>query len=571
MAELREYQRHAVDAIYNYFNSGAPGNPLIVAPTGSGKSHIIAHFMQEVLTSWPNQRLLMLAHRKELLLQNTEKLIKLWPEAPIGLYSAGLGKKQLGRKITIAGIQSVYRKSKQLGWNSLVLVDEAHLIPHRSDGMYLSLLKGLQEINPKIRVIGFTATPYRLKGGLLIEDHSFFTDIAYDIHLSDLIEQGFLAPLISKSPVSQADLSDVRVRGGEFVAADAEAAMDQERLITAALNEVDTLAKDRTSFLIFCAGVDHAAHVLDALKKKGKAADIVIGDTPKKERADILEKFKRGQITHLVNVDVLTTGFDAPNVDCLIILRPTKSVGLYVQMVGRGSRLAPNKENCLVLDFAGNIERHGPVDKVRVSKRAKKGGGEESVIETAPVKTCPECLSPVIISARECPDCGYEFPPPKPKHDIRASDAPILSTQQEPQNYSVLETDYFLHEKPGKPNSMRVEYTISKLNGMRLEKISEWICFEHEGYAGKRAAEWWRLHDRLQIDPQKRRMIQVPRTTAEALRRITELRKVSHIVTRREGKYNRILSYVFINPEDELPDWLENFGNDKQIEDADIF
>jgi DNA repair protein RadD len=216
----------------------------------------------------------------------------------------------------------------------------------------------------------------------------------------------------------------------------------------------------------------------------GVECGFVTGETPSGERDRLLERFKSGELRFLCNVNVLTTGFDAPNVDCVVLLRPTMSPGLYYQMVGRGFRLAPGKQNCLVLDFGGNVLRHGPVDAIQIEKREAAGG-------EAPLKECPICQSMILAGYATCPHCGYTFPPPdKQKHEAQATEASILSAGANDEQYEVLDIFYRVHKKkdagPDAPKSMRVDYQLG-LNHWQ----SEFICFEHTGYARQKAEAWW--------------------------------------------------------------------------------
>jgi DNA repair protein RadD len=220
---------------------------------------------------------------------------------------------------------------------------------------------------------------------------------------------------------------------------------------------------------------------------------------------------------------VLTTGFNAPGVDLLAMLRPTKSAGLYVQIVGRGCRLAPGKTDCLVLDFAGNIARHGPIDAVS-PKRPK--GGEEGV---APTKACPDCFSIVHASVRTCPDCGHEFPPPELKIDAKASNLDVL-TSGKSQWVPVTRVSYARHDKPGKPPSLRVDYWSG------LTQHSEWICIEHPGYPRQKAASWWA--NRVQGLP-------LPQRVDEAIACAAKLRCPSEIAVRPSGRYTEVVGARF--------------------------
>ena len=363
MIELRDYQRAAIDALYAWFRAGR-GSPLVVAPTGSGKSVILAEFARSAVVAYPETRILIVTHVRELIAQNHAALIRLWPDAPAGIYSAGLGKRQLGRQVLVAGVQSIARRARDLGHVDLAIVDEAHLVPRSSDTQYGRLFDGLRATNPNLKVIGLTATPYRLDSGLLHGgENALFDGIAYDIPIGMLVERGHLAPLISKRPAAAFDTAGLHRRMGEFV--------EREMLdrfggdaTRAAVAEIVELGRDRRSWIAFCISVEHARAVRDELRAHGIAAETVTGETPGPERDRFLRAYRAGQVRALTSVGVLTTGFDAPATDLIAMLRPTASTGLYIQMAGRGMRTAPGKDDCLVLDFAGNVMRHGPVDAI---------------------------------------------------------------------------------------------------------------------------------------------------------------------------------------------------------------
>jgi DNA repair protein RadD len=365
MMELRGYQRAAIDALYDYFGQHT-GNPLVVMPTGTGKSVVIAGFVREALHVYPETRILMLTHVKELIAQNFQALLRIWPQAPAGIYSAGLSRRDIHAQVLFAGIQSIHRHAARVQRCDLVIIDEAHLLSRNDGSMYRAFLAELDGINAGLlKVVGFTATPYRLDSGLLHKGKDrIFTDIAYTVPVLDMIQQGYLCPVVPKQTTTQLDTSGVGTRGGEFIAGQLEAAVDRDDVTRAAVAEIVEHGKERGSWLVFCSGVAHAKHVRDAIREHGVSAEVVTGDTPAAERDAILAAFKAGRLRCVTNANVLTTGFDAPGTDLVALLRPTKSVGLYVQMVGRGTRLAPGKDDCLVLDFAGNTARHGPIDMV---------------------------------------------------------------------------------------------------------------------------------------------------------------------------------------------------------------
>jgi DNA repair protein RadD len=523
MLTLRPYQKAAIAAVYEYYENKS-GNCCIVIPTAGGKSLVMAAFIEGVLKAWPDQRILIVTHVRELIAQNHAEMIGLWPDAPAGIYSAGLGKREAQARILFAGIQSIHRRAHEIGHTDLVLIDEAHLIPGNSSTMYRRFLDALSAINPALKVIGLTATPFRTDSGMLHEGKSaLFTDIAFEAPVRELIDQGYLSPLVSKQPATQLDVSKVGTRAGDFIARDLAAAVDQDAITRAAVTEIIDYGKDRKSWLAFCSGVDHARHVAEEFQRRGITCRTIFGDTPKDERDAIIAAFKRGDIRALASMGVLTTGFNAPGVDLIALLRPTKSAGLYVQMVGRGTRLAPGKENCLVLDFAGNVRRHGPIDLVRPKRPGEGGGGE------APTKVCPMCESIVALSATECPDCGYEFPAREVKIAPTAAALPVLSPKA-PQWLPVHGVSYSRHDKLGGQPSLKVTYSSG------LTSYSEWVCIEHQGYARQKATDWWR----------KRALgLLVPLSVDEAILQAGELARPSAISVRPSGRYFEITGYRF--------------------------
>ena len=484
MITLRPYQEDVKAAVYDHLR-GRDDNPCAVVPTAGGKTPIMASICKDAVGAW-NGRVLILAHVKELLEQTADKLRIVCPEVNFGIYSAGLKRRDTQHPVIVAGIQSVYKRACELDAFNLVMVDEAHLIPLEGDGMYRQFLADAKVINPELRIIGFTATPFRLKTGPICTPDGFLNQICYEVGVRELIRDGFLCPLISKAGKAKADTTALHVRAGEFVADEVEDLMDQEALVRSACGEIVEHTVSRHACLIFASGVKHGRHIVDMLQREhGIECGFVCGETPITERDATLGRFKAGELKYLCNVNVLTTGFDAPHIDCVALVRPTMSPGLYYQMVGRGFRLHPSKENCLVLDFGGNVLRHGPVDDIQVTTM-DRGNGQ------APAKECPECQAVIAAGFAACPQCGYQFPPPERKqHDAKASEAGILSGQITTTQYTVEDVFYNVHTKRGAseddPKTLRVDYRV----GWHAYK-SEWVCFEHEGYARQKAIAWWR-------------------------------------------------------------------------------
>ncbi|MEG1836589.1 MAG: DEAD/DEAH box helicase family protein [Synergistaceae bacterium] len=472
---LRDYQQRAITLLYSWLQSHQ-GNPCIVAPTGSGKSHIIAGFCKDVLNSWPQSKILILSHVKELLEQDAEKIrLALGDFAPLGIYSAGIGRKELGYSITVAGIQSVRNKSKELGFMDVVLVDEAHLISHKAEGGYRFLLSELKAINPNLRVIGLTATPYRMGFGVITGEDALFDDLIEPVKIEELINRGFLAPLRSKMPNNLLNVEGVHKRGGEFVAEELQKAVNRKSDNEFIVDEVISRAEDRKAWLFFCSGIAHSEAIRDELRARGISAETVTGKTSKSERNKIISEFKAGNIKALTNSDVLTTGFDYPNIDLVAMCRPTMSPGLYCQMVGRGMRLKSHTDHCLVLDFAGNVRRHGPIINVEPPKH--KGSGGE-----APIKVCDVCSEIVRASAKVCPACGYEFPP-APKEAIKLHEDDIMGIEPREMGVSTWVWSVQTSKRAG-VEMLRVDYYSDDYLG---DKVSEYVTILHDGYARYKA------------------------------------------------------------------------------------
>ncbi len=484
MMQLRPYQQQAVDAVYDFLRT-RDDNPCVVIPTAGGKTPVMATICRDAVQLW-NVRVLILAHVRELLEQAAEKLHLAAPDLPVGIYSAGLKRRDLGYAVTIAGIQSIYEKACDIGPVDLVIVDEAHLIPPDGEGMYRTFLADARKVNPRLRVIGMTATPFRMKSGTICAPENILNATCFEIGVRELIVQGFLCPLRTKAGSQRPDYDQLHVRGGEYIAGEVEDLMDEDKLVLSACREIIEHTQERKSVLIFASGVRHGQHICRVMSERHQVeCGFVCGETLPFERDSLLKRFRDGALKYLCNVNVLTTGFDAPNIDCVALVRPTLSPGLYYQMVGRGFRLHPSKTDCLVLDFGGNVLRHGPVDQLRVVGNGVNGNGE------APAKECPQCHAIIAAGYANCPECGHEFPDrTHRKHDATASSEGILSDQTTRTEHDVTDVFYSVHIKrgapPDAPRTMRVDYRV----GFN-DYVSEWVCFEHSGFARQKAEQWW--------------------------------------------------------------------------------
>ena len=545
---LRPYQQEAYQAIYDHLRR-RDDNPCVVLPTGSGKTPLLAYLCRKTVEDW-HGRILVLSHVKELLEQAANHLASFLPVNMVGLHSAGLGRRDTDHPVLVAGIQSVYDKAGDLGRFDIIIVDEAHLIPESGEGRYLTFLRDARIVSDnRVKVVGLTATPFRLGSGLLCKPENILNHVCYEANVKELIVQGWLCPLRTRRGIESADMARVRIMGtGEFAKDEEQAAF--EAVIKPACEEILTLTGNRHSVLVFAAGVNHARLVADAL-----GGEMVTGETDKRERARIIDDFRRGAIKYLVNVDVLTTGFDAPNVDCVVLLRATMSPGLYCQMLGRGLRKHDGKEDCLVLDYGDNALRHGPIDRIQVFEKGKRKGEEER-----PGKECPNCHEVVAVQYRICPNCEYEFPfDPTPRHSSRAGDAPVLSGEAETAERTVYEVTYHenVKEKEGGTSvTLRVEYV---LNEYMHEVAKEWLCFNHPANSkGRRIAEqWWKLRSNAPV----------PATVMDALALIRKgaLADVNAITLRREPgeQYSKIVGYDLAD----IPYWDDAGSDDEEFFD----
>ena len=536
--ELRPYQTAAVQAVYDHLRR-RDDNPVVVAPTGSGKSILIAQVVKDAVLRW-NGRVLVLTHVRELIEQNADKLRRLCPELRIGIYSAGLNRRDTDASVIVAGIQSVYRRAAELAGFDLILVDEAHLIPASGEGMYREFLGEARAVNPSLRVVGLTATPFRLDCGSICRPDHFLNAICYEIGIKQLIADGFLSPLVSQGGRVKVDTSGLRVRAGEFVADDVEALMDADDIVEAACAEIVELTQDRQAVLIFTAGIRHGIHVQRVLQDKHDVeCGFVSGETPATERDEVLARFRRDAapglferkpLKYLANCNLLTTGFDAPIVDCVVLLRPTASPVLYCQAVGRGFRLHPGKRDCLVLDYGGNVLRHGPVDQVRVAEKSS-GNGE------SPAKECPKCRLLIAAGYRVCPRCGHEFPAPeRERHEPKASHAGVLSGQVSQVEFDVRDVAYSVHQKRGAPDDAPRTFRVDYRLGLDYW-ASEWICFEHTGWARRKAEQWWKRRSPDPVPDTAERAVELAEAGALALTEQVTVRSVAG------EKFEQIVGY----------------------------
>ena len=489
MLTPRPYQQEALDTLDKHLRSGKGTSPCIAIPTGGGKSLVIAMAIQRWRANHPGLRVCVLQHRKELVQQNSEEFQGIAPDCAVGIYAAALKRRDTEHNVIYASIDSIYNKSGELEPFDVIIVDEAHRIPIKGEGKYRKFIDGCKRWNPKMVVVGVTATPYRMDGPICHRDH-VLQELIYNSNVSKLIDDGYLSKLRTRCSDNQPDLSKVRKASGDYVAKALSEQLDKEEVVSQAVKELVAIinAEKRKSVVIFAIDISHCKHISDELRKYGIKAPHVTAKTAAGERDRIVADFKKGHYRVLVNVNVYTEGFNAKQVDCVALLRPTLSKGLYVQMVGRGLRLHPGKTDCLVLDFSHCIEEHGPIDapddrEVRIRK-------------------CDDCADSFSYLLGKCPNCGWEIPPGEARqvgeelererrlHEVKATARDILS---KPEWVDVSGVKCHLRKQPGKPDALRVQYRCG------VRSVSEVIHLDDTDNAKRNTAKhWW---NRLQLGP----------------------------------------------------------------------
>lgn len=553
MIHLRPYQTDGLNAIWQYYNQGGTGNVCLAWPTGTGKSVVPAVFIEGVMRLWPSQRFLMITHVKELIAQNYKALMKVWFNAPAGIYSAGLKTKEFAQAIIYGGIQSMIKNPMMFGHRDIIFIDEAHLISDEDSSMYLTFIAAMRLINPFVKIIGLSATPFRMGMGLII-DGKIFDVIVHDLtsmeNFNKLVDDGYLSPLIPVRTNTFIDVSQVAIsQKGEFVLSNLEKVSNQDKITYEGLRECLQLAYNRNSWLLFASGVKHAESIAEMLGSFGIDCAPVHSKRDPKYNDDAIEAFKAGELKSIVNFGKLTTGFDHPGIDFIGMFRATLSVPLWVQMLGRGTRpvyadgfdlevmeqrlaaiAAGPKQNCLVADFARNCERLGPINDPQIPKKKGEGSGE------VPIKLCDHCGAYNHTKVRFCVQCGEEFDfkvkivPKAGYHELIKVETPIIET------FNVESVTYTEHIKMDKRTKTPLSAPMIKVQyycGIRI--FHEFVMLQHTGMTLHKSREWWR----------QRHKDEPPATTAEALEKTSMLRAPRQIRVHVNLKYPTILGVIW--------------------------
>ena len=416
--DLRHYQEAAIEATFDWLHTQNT-YPLIVLPTGSGKTIVFANIIKKLFDHNEGCRVLILAHRQELITQARDKLLSVWPCAPCGILAASIKEFDSHAPIVIASRDTIASQQRldQAGHFAYIIVDEAHHVGPDKSSRYRKIFdhfESSQYVAP--RIFGVTATPYRMGQGFIygLDDH-FFGGISYQIGIPQLIKEGYLCRLsafkVEDQPVLDASTARVKFKGGDYRESDLEKLAMEDQTMLAIIDDwiEKAYSQGRLSSVFFCVTVAHANKMCMFLRHAGIEAAVITAETPSEIREKILEDFEDGVINALCNVAVLTEGWDAPRPDCIALLRPTKSLGLYVQICGRGMRTWGDKENCMLLDYGENMDRHGCIDRAKPSRPPKED--EQKIwICNAVTSTGHLCLAVNDWVDTQCIECGADKP-----------------------------------------------------------------------------------------------------------------------------------------------------------------
>lgn len=539
IVNIRDYQDFGAEAPFKYFESGGQGNPLLAYPTGTGKSVIIAECIRRVYARFTGQRVIVATHSETLVAQNAAKLKEMWPQAMIGICCDGLKRKDCHYPITFATIQTIWNMAHKYGKVNLLFIDEAHMVPTNENAAYIKFIADLKQANPNLKVIGLTATPYRIGQGKLTDEGGIFTDLIVDatsFHAFNwFLDQGYLTHLNPKRTDTEMETEGLRTQMGEYNIAQMQREFDRSELTEMVLTEMLDLSVNRHHGLIFATGVQHVVNVAALLASRFKeSVTFVHSKMSGEQKKENIAAFKAGRYRWMVNNGILTTGFDFPGIDVIAMLRATNSPGLWVQMLGRGTRTvfamgydigtaherlqaiaAGPKPDCLVLDFSRNTARLGPINDPRIPKPKGKGAPGE-----APVRECDACGSYNHASATSCFFCGHEFPR-RLKIEVQASEDELIKKGVESAangaswaapKIKTFNVDLVTYQfQPGN-DILGKTAAIKAVYRCKNRKFEKWINLEGRGAPAGR--KWWKENCGQEA----------PETTIQALELLDSLR-----------------------------------------------
>lgn len=547
----RWYQVEASQALYEAMQNDESCNPVVVIPTGGGKTIVLCQIVDLILSDNPLENILILSHDKRILRQNHDALEDFF-EIDVGLYCSGMKSKTI-KKITVASIQSIFRRPKDFEQFGKILIDECHLVTINQSGMYRKFLDGLNDH----QVGGLTATDFRTGHGYIHKgEGALFNHVAYDLSSTDnfnrLVNEGYLSELYSKSTAMKLETQGLKKLGGDFSQKDMSTKLDREELTGSAVEEAIQFGKNYKRWLCFAIDIKHAENVRDAFIQRGISAACVHSKSEDDDE-ETINDFRKGKYRVLIGIGMLTTGLDIPDIDMIILLRPTQSPVLHIQMIGRGLRvvyaegyavetvedrleaiLAGPKHHCLVLDFAGNVARLGPINQIDIKQKDPSKGGGEAI-----TKECPECQMITHGSAKFCDNCGFEFvfkellQGTADDTEVVARKKKIVIAQNSKEWADVDSVSYSRYQaRPGNPEQVCVLYKC----GMSL--VREFVNIGHIGKAKYIARNW--------IDYRWDKSAgETPDTVEEILSQKEFIARPNKILVDTRGEFPKIVDAVF--------------------------
>ena len=537
--ELRPYQKDALSSILKDMRESRC--VLLQAGCGAGKTIITAALIKHCMQRY-NMRIGFIAHREQLIRQTKDKLLKVWPEGEqaIGIACSSVSHNiELERPVIIGSPQTLARRLDDMPPLNMLIVDECHRLPPANvDSQYGILIKKLQQHYEPLRLVGVTATPYRLGHGYIYGDkhkegeENWFADLSYQISIQQLVSDGFLTPYKAFA-ADTPDLTGVRKSGGEFVLGDLGTEMSNALHLESAVKAVEDYASERNHIVVFAVTIEHAEALREAFLNAGYSCVAVHSKQPHKERMANLEAFDRGDIRVICNVGILTEGWDSTGVDCMVMCRPTMSAALYVQMIGRGLRTHEGKEDCLLLDLSGNWLRHGDPNEPIVTWTRPTKQGEPSETSEQEGMQCPKCKCLVTSRTIICPNCKEEL---KEVHNERLElhEVETITTRRNPFGLreATICSSLFEDFVSRKGNRMLrlVMYCLPEGDTIPKTVYDYWdIEGQGSSYGMQKARNNWRNFSISEDDP--------PETVNEAMDRIDEIKLPDTVWLELQGKY----------------------------------
>lgn len=548
MLELRPYQIEALNVLHSELQE--KDVLLLQAATGAGKTMIVCRMINRYFYDHPGRSFLVLMHKRELVSQFLDTFINHTEikKEDIGICCAGLGSWDTSKRVTIATVQTLINKMGEYPGADLIVIDETHRVGHDYESQYQSIIATLRDYKPSHKVIGLTATAYRLNHGLIYgpkaKHPNFFPELTHRIKYAELRDHGYLMPLTGYIAAENAsvDLQGVELVSGEYHMGQAGRVMG--RYVSAAVDAMELYAGEHKHIAVFACTINHAETLLDAFLKRGHSAVVVHSQLDSKTRKEALKRWQSGVARVAISINILTEGFDWPGLSCLIFCRPTKSPVVWVQAIGRVLRIAENKPKSLMIDLTGNALEFGmDIDDPKFKLQINDSGSGE-----VPTKTCrnifPDgkiCGEVVHAACRVCPACGYEWTQEEveallPELKKVSFNKPV----EAPMWHKVESMHVGVHENHNTGKKLlRVQFECEPTNYYKRPiHVSEWICLPdfYDGYAVTMGEKKWEQF----TDDEFPGDVEIASWYAnESFRRPTE------ILLGKDGKYHKILEYRF--------------------------